>query len=363
MAKVHRSRVVERAGVNMVRSLFERDSHIVQEISGGNDYGEDLYVSLVADGRRTGDVVAIQVKSGTSYRAASGYRIKCDGHAEDWARSRVPVVGIVYDPEMKMLYWANLTQRIREAQNAGKTPKSIAIDESSNLDHRTLSEFVHSLRSFLAKEPVTRRPATTFEILRRALVTAPADRRAAALLARHQRDVDEPVGGRPNQLGRAYLATLERLPVRPIGFALLAVVTIGLISIQFEGIGGAVEEHFTPKSMPTGVWLAFYAGFYCFLVAFSFERVGGRLARGYRIATPVLWTIGWALCVPRYFDAWPVNPRAEALFVNMLPTIAKYTICFSILSLVLKEVDRRRRLRALYAAGDGRESDHDGRST
>ena len=66
MPKVPETRRVGRMAVNEVRALLERNGHIVQEIDGGNDYGEDLHVTFVQDGQRTPDSVAVQVKGGVS---------------------------------------------------------------------------------------------------------------------------------------------------------------------------------------------------------------------------------------------------------------------------------------------------------
>lgn len=52
MPKVPESRRVGRMAVNEVRALLERHGHIVQEIDGRNDHGEDLYVTFVQDDQR-----------------------------------------------------------------------------------------------------------------------------------------------------------------------------------------------------------------------------------------------------------------------------------------------------------------------
>lgn len=49
MSEVPESRRVGRMAVNEVRALLERYGHIVQEVDGGNDHGEDLHVARVRD--------------------------------------------------------------------------------------------------------------------------------------------------------------------------------------------------------------------------------------------------------------------------------------------------------------------------
>ena len=66
MPKVHESRKAERAAVNALRGLLDRHGHIVQDIHGENDFGEDLFVTFTENGHVTGDVIKIQVKGGRS---------------------------------------------------------------------------------------------------------------------------------------------------------------------------------------------------------------------------------------------------------------------------------------------------------
>ncbi|MEU3019512.1 hypothetical protein ABZ635_19210 [Nocardiopsis sp. NPDC007018] len=59
MAGIPEGRRVGRAAVNALRGLLEEHDHVVQEIDGQNDFGEDLYVTFGEDGRTTGDVVKV----------------------------------------------------------------------------------------------------------------------------------------------------------------------------------------------------------------------------------------------------------------------------------------------------------------
>ncbi|MFE4676167.1 hypothetical protein [Streptomyces sp. NPDC056723] len=61
---VRASRKIERAGGNALRAPLEEHEHIVQEIDGGNDHGEDVIVNFTRNGKRTPYWIAIQVKSG-----------------------------------------------------------------------------------------------------------------------------------------------------------------------------------------------------------------------------------------------------------------------------------------------------------
>ncbi len=80
VSTVRASRKIERAGVNALRAFLEEHEHIVQEIDGGNDHGEDMIVNFTRDGKRTPYWIAIQVKSGKKYKRVSGYAIPVEDH-------------------------------------------------------------------------------------------------------------------------------------------------------------------------------------------------------------------------------------------------------------------------------------------
>jgi hypothetical protein len=61
LPKVSDTRRPSRAAVNALRTLLERHNHIVQEVDGQNDFGEDQHVTFTEDGEVTGDLVKIQV--------------------------------------------------------------------------------------------------------------------------------------------------------------------------------------------------------------------------------------------------------------------------------------------------------------
>lgn len=161
MTTVRRSRRIERAGVNALRTLLEDQDHIVQEIDGGNDHGEDLYVILTRNGRRTGHVCAIQVKSGKKYKRARGYAIPVEDHYSDWTESRIPVLGVVYDPEKKELYWTNLTKRLLGNESSTSW---VQISLDARLSAETLRGFSSEVESFIDGSGMRIRSKTDEEI-------------------------------------------------------------------------------------------------------------------------------------------------------------------------------------------------------
>jgi len=144
LATIRSSRRIERAGVNAVRTLLEDQDYLVQEIDGGNDHGEDLIVNLTRNGKRTGHYFAAQVKSGTKYRRAHGYAVPVDDHYEDWRDSRIPVLGIVYDPETAEIFWTNLTKELRARQQ-----KWVQIPKSARLSPDTIRGFAAEVEAYV----------------------------------------------------------------------------------------------------------------------------------------------------------------------------------------------------------------------
>ncbi len=146
--KRKRSQATSRAGVNFVRTLVERSNSTFQEIDLQNDLGNDAYVEFVVAESATGCCVALQIKSGVSYRIASGrYAFGSDrSHFEYWASHTLPVLAVVFDPERNVAFWADITEHLRvEPSVIPEGPYTISVDRE--LSEGTFSQFRdHCLR-------------------------------------------------------------------------------------------------------------------------------------------------------------------------------------------------------------------------
>jgi hypothetical protein len=114
-------------GINAVRTFFEHNQCVFQEVAQQNDFGKDGYLDLSEGGVVTFLCAAVQIKSGITYRAASGdYFIPVETHANTWRRSTVPVFGLVYDPADGLIRWVDLTGYLRgnPEQTSGNVPVS-----------------------------------------------------------------------------------------------------------------------------------------------------------------------------------------------------------------------------------------------
>ena len=150
MPKIPKGRRVGQAAVNVLRALLEDHDHIVQEISGQNDFGEDLYVRFTDRGEVTSDTIKVQVKGGDSWRRGSGYAVPVDQHGDSWADGNIPVYCVVYDPDTRTLHWANATQQLRRSGPLNP-PRFIGISPSAVLDDATMESFVAHARRYVGR--------------------------------------------------------------------------------------------------------------------------------------------------------------------------------------------------------------------
>ncbi|MFD1828739.1 DUF4365 domain-containing protein [Streptomyces desertarenae] len=150
MPKIPKGRRVGQTAVNVLRALLEEHDHIVQEISGQNDFGEDLYVTFTDNGDVTSDTIKVQVKGGGSWRRGNGYAVPVDQHGDTWANGNIPVYCVVYDPDAKRLYWANATQQLRRFGPLNP-PRFIGISPNAVLDDTTIEFFVDQARRYVGR--------------------------------------------------------------------------------------------------------------------------------------------------------------------------------------------------------------------
>jgi hypothetical protein len=145
------SRITSRDGVNTARLLFEHHACRFQEIDQQQDVGKDVYVDLGDNAGITPLCVALQIKSGVSYRTGKGdYMVPVEHHADLWRKSTVPVFGMVYDPDDSQFRWVDLTGYLRAHpdQEGGNVP----VSGRQTLDELTLrGAFTNAVRAYGAR--------------------------------------------------------------------------------------------------------------------------------------------------------------------------------------------------------------------
>jgi hypothetical protein len=151
LPRVSDARRPSRAAVNALRTLLERHNHIVQEVDGQNDFGEDQLVTFTEDGEVTSDVIKIQVKGGRSWRRANGYAVPVGDHGSTWADGNIPVLCVVHDPDTEGLYWANATKQLLSTRRKGEVLKAITVSPDQELDDASIADFVAEVKDYLGR--------------------------------------------------------------------------------------------------------------------------------------------------------------------------------------------------------------------
>lgn len=150
MPKISQGRRVGQAAVNALRSLLDEHDHIVQEIAGQNDFGEDFYVTFTDNAEVTSDTIKVQVKGGDSWRRGNGYAVPVDQHGDTWANGNIPVYCVVYDPGTTRLHWANATHQLRRFGPLNP-PRFIGVSPNAVLDDMTMESFVSHARRYVGR--------------------------------------------------------------------------------------------------------------------------------------------------------------------------------------------------------------------
>jgi hypothetical protein len=82
------------------------------------DIGIDGFVQVTDDeGNPTGDIFAVQVKSGASYLRATGGAVPVDDHGAVWKHASAPVIAVVHDPATGAMWWSNASQALDDDPN------------------------------------------------------------------------------------------------------------------------------------------------------------------------------------------------------------------------------------------------------
>jgi hypothetical protein len=116
------------------------------------DFGIDGHIEVVANREPTGNLIAVQIKSGPSYfRSKDPNGITFRGtaaHLEYWLKHDLPVIVVLHDPVSDDAYWQVVTPR-----NVTPTPRGwkISVPRSQKLDlaHAPALEAIASNNEYL----------------------------------------------------------------------------------------------------------------------------------------------------------------------------------------------------------------------
>jgi hypothetical protein len=98
----------ERLGVAALDMFFSRNGWLFRE-QVIHDYGIDAHVEITNDSYPTGELIAIQIKSGLSFfkdETEDAYIFRTeDKHINYWANHTLPVIIALYHPDLNKVFW------------------------------------------------------------------------------------------------------------------------------------------------------------------------------------------------------------------------------------------------------------------
>jgi len=140
------NQVQERKGVNRFASVIS-DLGLIWRETPNSDVGIDGQIEFVdSDGRATGLIVAVQVKSGESYLGGDDEAIVYYAsmkHANYWRDFPVPVLVAIHDPSSKAICWTDARQQLRTSPTGDK---SIRVPRSQVVEKTEPADFFATLR-------------------------------------------------------------------------------------------------------------------------------------------------------------------------------------------------------------------------
>jgi hypothetical protein len=131
-----REQVTGAAGILFVHQIVNECRSVFHQIHQEDDLGLDAYVEFFDDSSPSGEIIALQVKTGKSYKTSSGYRIPADReHFMRWANFAIPIAGIVVDQEAGKAFWVNISDFLSQNPNLIESgPYVIPVSEQNEFD-------------------------------------------------------------------------------------------------------------------------------------------------------------------------------------------------------------------------------------
>lgn len=136
----------DRLGVTRLDHFFSNHGWLFREQL-WHDFGIDAQVEIVEEGVPTGNLIAIQIKSGKSYfseQTDTAFVFRTDDkHIEYWSKHSLPVILVLYNPESDTLYWETVSENTVSSTGSGwriNVPKTQVLSDGSFAALRTLTQ-------------------------------------------------------------------------------------------------------------------------------------------------------------------------------------------------------------------------------
>lgn len=142
----------ERLGVARLDHFFSSVGWLFREQL-VHDYGIDAHVEVVQNAYPTGNLIALQIKTGSSYFAEStedAYIFRTeDKHINYWQGHALPVILVLYHPEDDLLLWQVVSEETVVSTGKGwkiAVPKNRLVDQDCLLALKRLNQPAPYLR-------------------------------------------------------------------------------------------------------------------------------------------------------------------------------------------------------------------------
>lgn len=128
---------IGRIGLHRSALIFLEQFGWIEREQPISDFGIDMHVEIVNDGIPTGQIFAIQIKSGSSYfkeETTTGYTYRGKNkHLEYWLSQSLPVIILIYEPTFNSVFWQLVSPSNTIKTEKGwkmEIPKSQLLDRS-----------------------------------------------------------------------------------------------------------------------------------------------------------------------------------------------------------------------------------------
>lgn len=153
--KAKRTDQTERIGLGLATAAFESIGFAFREQT-VSDYGIDAHAELISNEEPTGQLLAIQLKSGQSYLSepdGANFVFRIDsGHVSYWLQHALPVVVCLCDVDSKIVYWQAVTTET--VISTGKMFK-VLVPNSQQVDALSLPALCDILTPLIATNRYT----------------------------------------------------------------------------------------------------------------------------------------------------------------------------------------------------------------
>lgn len=154
--KWSKSKQTANAGVLFVESVVNEYGSIFHPVHQENDIGIDGFIELINVGESSGELLAVQIKSGDSYLASNGldFRVPIDqAHLDYWLAYIIPVIIICYSPSKQSGAWVSVRDFVENWKYSEKGEiKAIHASEYDQFDIQAISGRLTSLAQARADE-------------------------------------------------------------------------------------------------------------------------------------------------------------------------------------------------------------------